>query len=126
MARSQLVITFLAGAVLALGAALVLTNGRPGLPEAFAQTSGNNDVLAIMGSMNQGKGPTDNLYIVDSKTMRLAIYQWNGQKLQLGAVRNMQYDLKFEEWPGKSYPQNPTVADQRDLTRQEDSQPKKK
>jgi len=126
MARHHVVIAFLAGAVLALGAALVLTSDHVGLPKAYGQAAGNADILALMGTMNQGRGPTDNLYIVDTKTTRLAIYQWNGQKLALGAVRNIQYDLKFEEWPGKGAPQSPSVSDQRDLTRQEDSQPKKK
>jgi len=123
MLRTQLVVAFLLGAVVALSAALVVSSGRVGLPEAFAQTAGNNEIVAIMGTMNTGKGPTDNLYVVDSKSMRLAIYKWNGQNLELGAIRNMTYDMKFEEWPGQGQPQKPTVADMRDLTRNED--PKK-
>ncbi|MEZ0230473.1 MAG: hypothetical protein ACAI25_17760 [Planctomycetota bacterium] len=128
MLRTQLVIAFLLGAVVALSAALVVGAGRLGLPEAYAQTAGNNEVVAIMGTMNTGKGPTDNLYLVDSKTMRLAIYKWNGQYLELGAVRNMTYDLKFEEYPGKNQPQKPSVEEMRDLTRNEDGKagPKKK
>jgi hypothetical protein len=128
MLRTQLVVAFLLGTVVALSAALVLGTGRIGLPEAHAQTAGNNDIVAIMGTMNTGKGPTDNLYIVDSKTMRLAIYKWNGQTLELGAVRNMTYDVKFEEFPGKSgQSQKPTVEEMRDATRNEDPKgPKKK
>jgi hypothetical protein len=128
MLRTQLVIAFLLGAVVALSAALVVGAGRLGLPEAYAQTAGNNDVVAIMGTMNTQKGPCDNLFVVDSKTMRLAVYQWNGQQMVLGAVRNMTYDLKFEEFPGKTKPQSPTVEEMRDLTRNEDgkSGPKKK
>ena len=128
MLRTQLVIAFLLGVVVALGAALVISTGRGGLPEAYGQTAGNNEMIAVMGTMNQGKGPTDNLYIVDSKSLRLAIYKWNGQSLELGAVRNMTYDMKFEEFPGKSQPQRPTVEEMRDLTRNEDSNkgPKKR
>ncbi len=128
MLRTQLVIAFLLGAVVALSAALVVGTGRLGLPEAFAQTAGNNEVIAIMGTMNTQKGPCDNLYVVDSKTMRLAVYQWNGQTMTLGAVRNMTYDMKFEEFPGQKRPQDPTVEQMRDLTRNEDGKggPKKK
>ncbi len=127
MLRTQLVVAFLLGAVVALSAALVVGTGRVGLPEAYAQTAGNNEMLAIMGTMNQGKGPTDNVYIIDSKAMRLAIYKWNGQNLELGAVRNMTYDMKFEEFPGKNQPQKPSVEEMRDATRNEDNKgPKKK
>ncbi len=128
MLRTQLVVAFLLGAVVALSAALVVGAGRIGLPEAHAQTAGNNEMIAIMGTMNTQKGPCDNVYIVDSKTLRLAVYQWNGQQMVLGAVRNMTYDLKFEEFPGKNQPQKPTVEEMRDLTRSEDgkSGPKKK
>jgi hypothetical protein len=127
MVKTQLVVAFLLGTVVALGAALILGTGRVGLPEAHAQTAGNNEMLALMGTMNTGKGPCDNFYIIDSKTLRLAIYRWNGQNLELGAVRNMTYDLKFEEFPGKNQPQKPSVEEMRDLTRNEDPKgPKKK
>lgn len=123
MVRTQVVIAFLLGVVLALSAALVVTAGRAGLPEAYAQTAGNNELVAIMGTMNTGKGPNDNLYVIDSKSMRLAIYQWNSQSLTLAAVRNMTYDVKFEQYNTK---QDPSVETVRDQTRQEDSHPKKK
>ena len=126
MARTQFFVAFLLGVVLALSGALVVTQGRGPLPEAHAQTAGNNDLVAIMGTMNTGKGPTDNLYLVDSKSMRLAIYKWNGQTLELGAVRNMTYDLKFEEFPGKGQSQKPTVEDMREATRNEDPKGPKK
>jgi hypothetical protein len=126
MLRTQLVIAFLLGVVVALGAALVISTGRGGLPEAYAQTSGNNEMLAVMGTMNQGKGPTDNLYMIDTKSLRLAIYKWNGQSLELGAVRNLTYDFKFEEFGNPA--QKPSVKEVRDATRNEDADkgPKKK
>jgi hypothetical protein len=127
MARHHVVIAFLSGAVLALGAALVVTSDRVGLPSAYGQAAAaDSGILAIMGTMNQGRGPTDNLYVVDTKTTRLAIYQWNGSTLGLGAVRNFQYDLKFQEYSANKRPQDPTVQSVLDATRQEDSQPKKK
>jgi len=123
MVRTHVVIAFLSGVVLALASALVMTANRGGLPEAYAQVSGNNEVIGMMGTMNTGKGPTDNFYVIDSKSMRVAIYQWNGQTLNLGAVRNMTYDLKFEQWPDN---QKPAVSEVRDLTRGEDpNHPKK-
>jgi hypothetical protein len=123
MARTHVAIAFLLGVVFALTGALVMTTGRGGLPEASAQVSGNNDMIAMMGTMNTGKGPTDNFYIIDSKSMRLAIYQWNGQSLTLGSVRNMMYDFKPEQWPDN---QKPSVKDVRDMTRAEDNHPAKK
>jgi hypothetical protein len=123
MLRTQVVIAFLLGAVVALGGALLVTSSR-GLPEAYAQTAGNNDMIALAGTGDQGKSK-ETLMIIDSKSQRLAVYQFQNLSLQLCAIRNMQYDLKFEEWPGASRPQSPTVAEQRDATRKEDA-PKKK
>jgi hypothetical protein len=121
MARTHIAIAFLLGVVLALSGALIVTSGRGVLP---AQVSGNNEVVAMMGTMNTGRGPCDNFYIIDSKSMRLATYQWNGQTLTLAAVRNMMYDMKPEEYPGGI--EKPSVKDMSDLTRQEDNHPGKK
>ncbi len=123
MVRTHVVIAFLLGVVFALSGALVMTAGRGALPEAYGQTSGNNDIIAMMGTMNTGKGPTDNFYIIDSKSSRLMIYQWNGQTLTLASIRNMMYDMKPEQWPDN---QKPSVKDVRDMTRQEDTHPTKK
>jgi hypothetical protein len=117
MVRTHVVIAFLSGVVLALSAALVMTANRGGLPEAYGQVSGNNEIIAMMGTMNTGKGPTDNFYIIDSKSMRVAIYQWNGQTLNVGAIRNMTYDMKPEQYPDSN--QKPSVSDMRDATRAE-------
>jgi hypothetical protein len=110
MLRAQVIIAFLLGVVAALGAALVLTTTQPGFPQAHAQTSGNNDMLALMGNGNQGQSK-DNIFIVDSKALRLAVYSYNNGNLNLACVRNIQYDLKFQEFPGKS---NPSVAQVRE------------
>jgi hypothetical protein len=123
MVRTHLAIAFLLGVMLALSGALVVTAGRGGLPEASAQTSGNNDVIAMMGTMNTGKGPCDNFYIIDSKSMRMAVYSYNNSTLTLVDTRNLMYDLKPEQYGDH---QTPSVKDMRDLTRQEDNHPGKK
>lgn len=120
MQRMHLTLAFLFGAVVALSAALVVTNGR--LPEAYAQTAGNNEFLALMGFGNQQKG-SDQLFLFDTKSQRLAIYNLQGRQLELLAVRNIAYDLKFEEYSTPGATQKPSVGDVRDKTREEDSKP---
>lgn len=113
MQRTQLPVAFLLGAVVALAGALVVTNGR--LPEAHAQTAGNSDYVCIAGNGGQQQN-RDTLFVLDSKASRLAIYQLNNGRLSLMAVRNMLYDLKFEEYSnpsggGKQQPSVKEVAD---------------
>jgi hypothetical protein len=119
--KSQVLIAFLAGAVVALGAAFIVCVGR-GLPEAHAQTAGNNEIVSLMGNSTQGRGDRDVLFVIDSKSMRLCVYRLQGDVLNLISVRNMTYDLKFEEYPGNS---KPSVAEVRDKTREEDNGKKK-
>ena len=123
MQRPQLLIAFLMGACLALGSALVVTSGRVGLPEAHAQTAGNNEVVAIVGNGKQQQGQ-DNLFVIDTPTKRLAVYNLNGNQLNLLFVRNMTFDLKFEQFPDKG--PTPSVKDVREKTREEDTKPPKK
>ena len=93
-------------------AALVVTAGR-GLPEAHAQTSGNNDMLVVAGNRGQQQG-RDNIFVIDSKSARMAIYSLNQGRFQLLHVRNMLYDMKFEEYSNDKAgvgTQSPSVAD---------------
>lgn len=112
MQRTQLVVAFLLGVVVALFAALVVTAGR-GLPEAHAQASGNNDMIALAGNGGQQQG-RDNIIVIDSKSARMAIYSLNQGRFQLLHVRNMLYDMKFEEYSNDKAgvgTQSPSVAD---------------
>ncbi len=94
--QTRITVAFLLGVVVALTAALVVTAGR-GLPEARAQSSGNNELLAMVGNGGQQQN-RDTIFIIDSKSSRLAVYQLNNGRLSLLYVRNMLYDLKLEEY----------------------------
>jgi hypothetical protein len=108
MQRTQLVIAFLLGAVVALGTALVVTVGRPSLPEAYAQTAGNNEMLLTTTTDQSNQNNT--LFVIDSKNMRLAVYKLNGGRLSLMAVRQITYDMKLYDNP--TFPgQGPSVSE---------------
>ena len=116
MQRSQVLLSFLLGAVVALFAALlVVAGGR--LPEARAQGMANQDMLVTVGNGGQQQN-RDTLFIVDSKSMRLAIYQLNNGKLTLMAVRNIIYDLKFEEFSTPGQKQAPGVKEVADAVKE--------
>jgi hypothetical protein len=110
MQRTQLVIAFLLGTVAALLLVLVTTNGRGAFPEAFAQTAANNR-LVVVGGNGGSQQNRDTIFVIDSETKRLAVYQLNNGKLSLMAVRNLTYDMEFEEYanPKAGGPQDPTV-----------------
>jgi hypothetical protein len=114
------------GAVVALGAALVVTSGRTGFPEAAAQSGSgaSGDYVVTIGQGNNGRGQ-DTVFIFDTKEHRLAAYSYNNNTLNFVGVRNITFDLKLQEWNagGKA---NPSVEAIRDKTREEDNNPKKK
>jgi hypothetical protein len=125
MLRNQVFIAFLMGAVVALGAALVVTSNRAGLPEATAQSGSGaaGDYIVTIGQGNAQRGQ-DTVFVYDTKAHRLAAYSFNNNTINLVGVRNTEYDLKFQEWNAGAKA-NPSVDVVRDKTREEDN-PKKK
>lgn len=97
MQKTQLVMAFLFGAVVALGAALVVTTGRGNLPSAYAQTAGNNEMLMV--ATNDQSNQNNRLFVIDSKNMRLAVYSYTNGRLQLSSVRQITYDMKLYDEP---------------------------
>ncbi len=112
MDRSHLLIAFLLGVCVALGTALVLQSGDA-LPRAHAQASGSGEMFAVTGTGTTSQGH-DVLFLVDSRSSRLAVYEYKGGRLTVGAIRNLEYDLRFQEFPGKK--QNPSVRDMKELS----------
>ncbi len=104
-------IAFLLGVVTALSAALIVSAGR-GFPEAYAQQSANADVVALVGNGDQGKSK-DNIYVIDTREKRLAVYTFNSGILSLDAVRNITWDMKFDEYGN----QKPSVKELHDQMR---------
>lgn len=117
MDRSQLVIAFLLGICVALGVALVVQSGDA-LPRAYAQTAaGGSEIFAVTGTGTQGQG-RDVLFIIDAAQTRLMVYEYKNERLTVGAIRNFEFDARFQEFPGKRRPQKPTVLEMKKMTDQ--------
>lgn len=99
---------------LALGAALglgLLHLGGP--PRAQAQQAGGQQMFAVVGA-GQGQG-SNVLFVIDPPSARLMVYEHRaGGKLELVTVRNMEHELRYEQWP-KNGPRAtiPSVEDMR-------------
>ncbi len=116
MDRSHVVIAFLLGVVVALGASIGL---QQPLPAAHAQTAGGaSNVFAVTGSGTQGQS-RDVLFVLDPESRRLCVYEYKDGSLALGAVRNMEFELRFQEWSQRGKSQNPSVGDVRKLSEKE-------
>jgi len=125
--RSSLVIAFLMGVIVTLGFALLSQNDRY-LPAAYADggSGGSSGIFMVTnnGTSAQGK---DMLFLVESTDLgkRLAIYEYAGGRLELGAVRNIDYDLRFESWSKKGNQQKPSVKEQKKNSERADEDDKK-
>jgi len=108
--KSNTVIAFLLGAVVALSSALavmvVTDNARP----AHAVEAGSTGLFGMVGQGYSGQSK-DVVFIVDPSSNRLACYEYRNGILNCTQVRNVKWDLKFEEFPGKK--QKPSVQKQR-------------
>jgi hypothetical protein len=51
------------------------------------------------------------LFMVDAAQTRLMVYEYKDGRLTVGAVRNFEFDARFQEYPGKK--QKPSVAEMR-------------
>lgn len=105
--RSDVVIAFLSGIIVALSLALVFSN-RSMLASSYAGTaSGSGGVFGVTGL--GGGGSKDILWVIDSEGQKIAVYDAQGDVIQLKSVRNIRYDLKLDEYPSKR--QRPSVVD---------------
>lgn len=116
--RTSMTIGFLLGAVVALSAALVVQSGQV-LPRANAQTAGgHHQMFAVTGSGTQGQS-RDVLFVVDPESNRLSVYEYKDGRLELTAVRNTEYERRFEEWSPRGKEQRPPVGDMRKASEQQ-------
>lgn len=116
---------FFAGLALAFG--LCALNPSSSLPSAQAQARAPAPGLSVttnQGTQAQGK---DLVFLVDSTegSRRLAIYEYKGDRLELGAVRDIDYDLRFTEWAKKGNAQVPPVKAQRKQVEEEEQEREK-
>jgi len=98
MQKTQVVMAFLLGAVVALSAALVVTAGRTSLPAAYGQgVSANNEML--MTATTDTPNQNNTIFVMDTKGMRLGVYKFTGAHLSLAAIRQITYDMKVQDMP---------------------------
>lgn len=115
--RGQLVIAFLLGAVASMGFALV--NQRDPFTPAYGQaTSSGNKFTMVTGTGTQSQS-RDILFMFDEENRRLAIYEYKDGSLSLGAIRNIEYELRFETYSGRGKEQNPTVKEMKKLSEED-------
>ena len=108
--KSNFVIAFLTGACVALGATLMVQNGEA-LPRAYAQAAGGGTLFAVTGTGTTQQG-RDILFVVDSASQHLAVYEYKEGNLKMGAVRNLEFDLQIPlEYLPQGKKQDPAVAD---------------
>jgi hypothetical protein len=114
MDRNQLVIAFLLGVCVALGVALIVQSGEA-LPRAHAQAAAGGELFAVTGTGTTGQS-RDVIFLVDAGQTRLMVYEYKDGRLSLGAVRNFEFETRFQEWSPKGRDQMPSVKDMRDLS----------
>ena len=84
-----------------------------------AQTSGSGPgVFAVTGSGTQGQS-RDVLFVIDQESRRLGVYEYKDGRLELTAVRNTEYEFRFQEWSPRGKDQRPPVNDMRKASEQE-------
>lgn len=66
-----------------------------------AQTSTSSEEVVIVTG-NTRSNSQDVLYLIDTKSNRLLVYEFKGKALTLAAARYIQYDLQLHEWPSKT------------------------
>lgn len=120
MDRSQVIIAFLLGAVVTLGAALLLQSQTQVLNPAYGQAAAgsSSNMFMVTGSGTQGQS-RDVLFLIDAGAPRLAVYEYKDGRLELGAVRNIEYELRFEEWSARGKEQRPGVKEMKDSSEPE-------
>jgi hypothetical protein len=123
MNRNQVTIGFLFGMVCALGLALLVQSGAA-LPAAHAQTAGGGaGMFAVTGSGTQGQS-RDVLFIVDPASTRLMVYEFKDGTLSLSAVRNIEFEMRFQEYSNNRKTQSPSVGSMREESEKQGKPPK--
>ena len=79
--------------------------------EAHAiDATGRGDMFAVVGVGYQSQG-RDVLFVIDTSSSRVACYEYKNGTLLLQSVRNVKYEMKFEEY-GKTRPKVKDMAKQ--------------
>ena len=108
--KSNTVIAFLLGAVVALSSAVAVMVVTEKATPAHAIEAGSSSLFGMVGQGFSGQS-RDVVFMIDPQSQRLAVYEYKSGRLSCTQVRNVKWDMKFEEFPGKK--QIPSVAKQR-------------
>jgi hypothetical protein len=77
---------------------LLASGARP--ERASAQQAGGQQMFAVVAP-GQGQG-SNVLFVIDPATTRLLVYEHRvGGKLELVTVRNMEFETRFQQFPGE-------------------------
>lgn len=102
--------------ILLLGGALLgaLLAGHAA-PPALAQQAGGAQMFAVTAP-GQGQG-MNVLFVIDPPSQRILVYEHRaGGKLELVAVRSLEFDVQFQQWPAPAKGvQGGTSPDVKDL-----------
>lgn len=106
--KKEIIVAFLLGIALTLGVALfALVNFTP--RPVFASEAGKSELFGMLGQGYLGQS-RDTLFVIDPKSKRLLVYDYNKGTLNLSAVRNIEGDLRFQEYSANGQ-QNPSVSE---------------
>jgi len=64
-----------------------------------ATADSDKNMIAVTGTSPTGAAV---LYLVDTKSKRIAVYQASGKNIELVAARNIEFDLKLDAWHDSS------------------------
>lgn len=115
--RSKTVIGFLLGVCLTLGVVLVLQSQSQMLSPAYGQAAAGSGsgMFMVTGTGTQGQS-RDVLFLMDTSAPRLAVYEYKDGRLELTAVRNIEYEMRFEQWSANGKDQRPSVKEMKDAS----------
>lgn len=108
MRRDDVAAGFATGALVAL--LFAIAAGDRAFPPARADNTSAGEMLIVAGNGGQSQN-RDTVFIVDVPTKRLAVYQLNANVFSMLAVRNIQFDMKLDDWSSGKEKQAPPVED---------------
>lgn len=112
-------IAFLLGAVTALGFALVSRPDGAVLTPAYGQAASSGTKFSLVTGTGTSGQSRDVLFMFDEETRRLAVYEYKDGGLSLGAIRNIEYELRFETYSARGKEQTPTVKEMKKLSEED-------
>ncbi len=93
LALTTLAAVFLAGARWGEGTGAHAQSVPAGKSAGGGTADSNGDMIAVTGASSSGAAI---LYLVDTRTRRVCVYQGTGKNIELVAARNIEFDMKLD------------------------------